>query len=1134
MKMKKQVCICLMCLILLSGAGILSAPAQAADASGVCGDNLTWTLDSDGTLTISGYGAMTDWASNSDTPWYEFLDKLSSLRIESGVTSVGSYGFQMSPIRSVSIPDSVTTIGDYAFDYSGLTSVTIPDSVTTLKKGAFGWSERLTSVTIGEGVISIGDRVFDTCFSMENITIPASVRHIGESAFSSCPSLRNVYYTGTAEEWDAIDIEWDNSALTSAERHYIIAERPIVASGECGDNLTWTLDERGLLTISGAGTMTSSPWRNDSLSVKSVRIQDGVTNICNEAFRSCAHLTKVMMSESVASIGEHAFDGCSSIASVTIPDGVASIGAYAFSGCQGLTAVTIGKGVADIGNYAFERCLNLKGVTIPDGVASIGNGAFSSCENMTSAIIGENVASIGDNAFADCKALVSVVIPKKVNAIGAGAFSRCPNLKRVYYIGAAEQWKTVTIKGDNAPLTSAAIHYSDVPIVAGGECGENLTWTLDNGGVLTVSGSGRMGRYSDDYSGNPHQERPWQEYCDSITSVVIGQGVENIGSGAFYDCANLQSATLSNSVTSIADYGFENCGKLNNIVIPNSVTYIGAFAFYGCNSLTDVNYLGTKEEWAVMASDPFKIAREEHCNEPLLNATIHCTNGLGSDQSGVCGAEGDGSNVKWTLEGSVMTISGTGAMKDFDTYWDLPWRDLAPHIKTIAVLSGVTRIGNNAFEESGALTNVTIGDGVASIGMNAFVYCYNLTSVTIPNSVATIENSAFRNCDKLKDVYYVGTAEQWNAVTIGEDNEKLTSATFHYAHVVTFDPNGGVTSMKSKPVAPGLTYGVLPTPTRAGYAFDGWFTTASGGERITAETVANLTAPQTLYAHWTAAPGGTVGGSTFTPPSYRIFLPANSMGGKIESSADVVNRGSMVTLSVTPDANYKLNSLTVKDARNGQVTLNDNGNGQFTFSMPDSDVTVAAAFLEDNGGDKTSWENPFTDVAQETYYYDAVRWAVENNITNGRTPTTFGPGVSCTRAHAVTFLWRAAGSPAPTSSQNPFSDVSPSSYYCNAVLWAVENGITNGRTAATFDPNSGCNRGQIVTFLYRYANKTAKVDSRNFTDVSQNSYYYDAVNWAAEAGVTLGTTATTFSPTRTCNRGQIVTFLYRYVNLESE
>lgn len=175
-------------------------------------------------------------------------------------------------------------------------------------------------------------------------------------------------------------------------------------------------------------------------------------------------------------------------------------------------------------------------------------------------------------------------------------------------------------------------------------------------------------------------------------------------------------------------------------------------------------------------------------------------------------------------------------------------------------------------------------------------------------------------------------------------------------------------------------------------------------------------------------------------------------------------------------------------------------------------------------------ENPFTDVGSGMYYTAPVLWAVENRVTAGTSATTFGPNDGCTRAQVVTFLWRAAGQPEPTGSRNPFTDVSASAYYYKAVLWAVENGITAGTSATTFSPDDTCTRAQIVTFLWRYEGMPTPASAGNsFVDVPTGAYYEKAVLWAAQSNVTAGTSATTFSPDSTCTRAQVVTFLYRDV-----
>ncbi len=191
-------------------------------------------------------------------------------------------------------------------------------------------------------------------------------------------------------------------------------------------------------------------------------------------------------------------------------------------------------------------------------------------------------------------------------------------------------------------------------------------------------------------------------------------------------------------------------------------------------------------------------------------------------------------------------------------------------------------------------------------------------------------------------------------------------------------------------------------------------------------------------------------------------------------------------------------------------------------AMPDIDSLMTGSVTEPTA------TTPFTDVTAGAYYYDAVLWAVQNGVTSGTSATTFSPDASCTRGQIVTFLWRAAGSPKPASNSNPFTDVKAGAYYYDAVLWAVEKGITSGTSATTFSPDASCTRGQTVTFLYRAAGSSKPASNSNpFTDIMAGAYYYDAVLWAVEKGITSGTSATTFAPDSTVTRGQTVTFLYR-------
>ena len=268
-----------------------------------------------------------------------------------------------------------------------------------------------------------------------------------------------------------------------------------------------------------------------------------------------------------------------------------------------------------------------------------------------------------------------------------------------------------------------------------------------------------------------------------------------------------------------------------------------------------------------------------------------------------------------------------------------------------------------------------------------------------------------------------------------------------------------------------------------------------------------------------SSPGGG-SGSGYTP-GYSATAE-QSANGSVSISPKSASKGDTVTVTVTPDKGYTLETLTVTDKDGNELKLTEK-NGKYTFTMPASKVTVNATFMEDN-----SMLNFFVDVPADAYYYDAVLWAAENGITSGTTDTTFSPDAPCTRAQIVTFLWRAAGSPEPKGAQS-FSDVTAGSYYEKAVAWAAENGITGGTGDGKFSPGATCTRAQAVTFLYRAGDAPAVSSGATFTDVAPGAYYADAVAWAAENTITGGIGGGLFAPGNNCTRAQIVTFLYRSV-----
>ena len=255
-------------------------------------------------------------------------------------------------------------------------------------------------------------------------------------------------------------------------------------------------------------------------------------------------------------------------------------------------------------------------------------------------------------------------------------------------------------------------------------------------------------------------------------------------------------------------------------------------------------------------------------------------------------------------------------------------------------------------------------------------------------------------------------------------------------------------------------------------------------------------------------------------PSYAVTA-ASAEHGTVALSAKSAYAGSAVTVTVTPDEGYALSSLTAATRSGANVALTDLGSGRYRFTMPASDVTVTAAFA---AGEKIA---RFVDVPVGSTFFDAVEWAAAKGVTTGTTDTTFSPANACTRGQIVTFLWRAFGSPEPKTAACPFSDVAEDSFCYKAVLWAVENGITTVTTDTTFSPNVPCTRAQAVTLLYRAVGSPAVSGTSGFADVPAGAYCGSAVTWAVEKGVTTGTTDGLFAPGVNCNRGQIVAFLFR-------
>ena len=565
-------------LAVLMIASLLPATALAAGIvdSGTCGAEVTWTLDSEGVLTISGSGDMHDYSA----PWYGSRSRVKSAVIADGVTSIGSSAFDgCKSLASVTIPDSVTRIGEWAFyDCESLTSVTIPDSVTRIGDGAFASCTSLTGIWVAEGsshyssdasgvlfnkgmhtlvqcpgafaaytipdsVTSIGGSAFRGCASLTSVTIPDSVTCIGDWAFSRCESLTSVTIP---------------DSVTSIGDCAFVSCTSLTGIWVAEGNSHYSSDASGVLFNKDMTTLVQCPG-----AFAAYTIPDSVTRIGEYAFAYCTSLTSVTIPGSVTRIGVGAFAYCKSLTSVTIPNSVTSIRKGAFQGCTSLTSVTIPDSVTSIGEWAFYDCESLTSVTIPDSVTSISKSAFSGCKSLTSVTIPDSVTSIVDGVFNGCTSLTNVTIPDSVTSIGDWAFFGCTSLTSVTIPD------SVTSIGDGAFVSCTSLT-----------------------GIWVAEGS--------------------SHYASDASGVLFNKGMHTL-----VQCPGAFAAyTIPDSVTSIGEYAFCGCKSLTSVTIPDSVTSIDWSAFSNCTSLTDVYYAGSEAQWKAIS-----IVSDR--NDDLLTANIH-------------------------------------------------------------------------------------------------------------------------------------------------------------------------------------------------------------------------------------------------------------------------------------------------------------------------------------------------------------------------------------------------------------------------------------------------------------------------------------------------------------------------------
>ncbi len=585
----------------------LTAEIFAADivASGYCGGegdgkNLSWTLDSEGTLTISGTGWMINYT-YSNAPWYTLRSKCKKLVLGSGITSIGDYAFYdcSGLTGSLTLPNSVTSIGVSAFNgCSGFTcSLTIPNSVKSIGGGAFsGCSGFAGSLIIPDSVTNIGWNAFYNCSGFNGgLTIPNSVTSIGYSAFEGCygftgnlkipdsvTSIGGRAFEGCSGFNGSLII---SNGVTSIENGVFYDCSGFTGSLTIPDGVT-NVGDGAFLGCSGFnGSLTipdsvisigSSAFSICSGFTGSLAIPDSVTSIGDRAFSGCSGFNGYLtLSTSLTFVDEVVFNGCSGFTgSLTIPDSVTSIGDAAFSSCSGFNGcLTVPDSVTSIGSYAFAYCSGFTGsLTIPSGVTSIGEHTFDSCYGFTGSLtIPDGVTSIGDEAFENCRFTGSLTIPDGVVSIGDRAFSSCSS-----FTGSLTIPDSVTKIG----------------ISAFDRC-YGFTGNLTLSDSLTSIGGGAFA------------------YCEGFTgSLTIPKSVTNIENNAFLDCSGFTgSLTIPNSVTKIGSSAFARCFRFTgSLTIPDSVTSIDDEAFSGCRRLDSAAFLGSAPQ---MGTGVFKSCAAE-------------------------------------------------------------------------------------------------------------------------------------------------------------------------------------------------------------------------------------------------------------------------------------------------------------------------------------------------------------------------------------------------------------------------------------------------------------------------------------------------------------------------------------------
>lgn len=1071
-------------------AGTTETPELTNSAISGTSGGIDWKVE-DGVLTISATnsvenkytaGQMKDYTSpmgetvTEPTGWYALKNSITEIKIEEGVTYLGNYAFSyLTNVVKVNIPASITSLGDSIFR---------GDTALTTVEWASGFNAPTITDTDSKDHTYTGSYVpssmFDGCTSLGSgkelsAWLPDSFTGVG------CAAFRGTQFTVNFDGWDTLN-------YIGA---YGFAGMPNLDSFTLSTKITFGLRGGASNAFNGSG-------------LKSLTVAEGIKEIPGGMCNGCKQLSSVALADSVTTITMYAFFNTKALEKIDLKN-VQTIDGYAFWG-SGLTDLILPKSVKNVGSRAFEACTSLTKVTI--------NAADLTLEN--------------NNTFAGCSSLNTVVTSadSKIEHLNASAFG--PDTSY-----GSKDYKQAPVKSIEINGTVNTLNFSALSSLKSLTINGKNTWQ----GNALPSGFENLVINGDSWNISGYQfagKTPIKHLTVFTDNVSAADGSE----AAFRSNSNLETAQFTGENVTLQDKMFMGCTKLSWLDLSTVDTLTVGSSCFGDD---------TSGNYGASTGKPNKF--NEGCVIYAKNATAAQTLRSSLGTKGIVLIVNGGTVDVTAATAGFGAVSKSNCTAKWYEYESTITEDSGYSSKTAVTTPerGKTYIAiwtacshdTKAYTANGAVLTESCADCGRVFGTATVTAPTELT-YSGSEKVATVTNSSGWTDAVLTPVYYSGSAQLNSApISAGTYTAKITAGgvTASVDFTITqATPTIAISADQASLTGSGtvkLTVTGAPTEGSVKVTCDNGITVTKNEDGTFSATLPNQTKTYTFTASYTGAENGnysdksavcrvavTHHSSSSSNPTYSVTTPSKSENGGVAVSSKNARKGDTVTVTVTPDAGYQLDKLTVTDKNGNVLKLTDKGDGKYSFTMPDGKVEVKAVFA------KKVETRPFVDVSADAYYNQAVRWAQEKGITDGISSNLFGPKQPCTRSQIVTFLWRAAGSPEPKGTAAGMTDVVPGSYYAKAVAWAVENGITTGTVEGTFSPDATCTRAQAVTFLARAQNAKA-TGKTAFSDVPSDSYFADAVAWAQANGVTTGTSETTFSPDSDCTRAQIVTFLYR-------